>query len=98
MQTIEQWGTQDWLGLESAFYQCVNLKLNADDVPNLSNITSLSSMFSGSENLEDLKDQIGNWDMSNASDISSMFSSCSVFNEDIGNWTFTQLELSLIHI
>ncbi|WP_025740616.1 BspA family leucine-rich repeat surface protein [Aquimarina pacifica] len=92
LQTIEQWGAQEWLGLEAAFYQCINLKLNADDVPNLSSVTSLSSMFSGSENLEDLKDQIGNWNLSNISNISFMFSGCSVFNEDIGDWTFTQLE------
>ncbi len=91
LQTIEQWGTQQWRRLINSFSNCVNLKLNADDVPDLSLIDSTSSMFQGCTNFEDLKDQIGNWDMSNISIISSMFNECTIFNENISDWTFTKL-------
>ncbi|WP_298311463.1 BspA family leucine-rich repeat surface protein [uncultured Aquimarina sp.] len=91
LQTIEQWGTQQWRRLINGFSTCVNLKLNADDVPDLSLIDSTGSMFEGCTNFEDLKDQIGNWDMSNITLISRMFNECSIFNENISDWTFTKL-------
>ncbi len=91
LQTIEQWGTQQWQWLIYGFSNCVNLKLNANDVPDLSLIGSTSSMFQGCTNFEDLKDQIGNWDMSNIISISRMFSGCTIFNEDIRGWTFRKL-------
>ncbi|WP_167571860.1 BspA family leucine-rich repeat surface protein [Aquimarina algiphila] len=91
IQTIEQWGTQKWDTFTSGFNGCVNLKLNADDVPDLSQATQLSSMFEGCTNFEDLKDRIGSWDVSTIERIDSMFTSCSIFNEDISAWTFTNL-------
>ncbi len=91
IQTIEQWGTQQWDTFSSGFNGCVNLKLNADDVPDLSQVTQLSSMFEGCTNFEDLKDTIGSWDVSTIERIDSMFTACSIFNEDISGWAFTNL-------
>ncbi|WP_299246482.1 BspA family leucine-rich repeat surface protein [uncultured Aquimarina sp.] len=91
IQTIEQWGTQQWDTFSSGFNGCVNLKLNADDMPDLSQATQLSSMFEGCTNFEDLKDQIGNWDMTTIERIDSMFTACSIFDEDISGWVFTNL-------
>ncbi|MBQ4821728.1 BspA family leucine-rich repeat surface protein [Aquimarina sp. MMG016] len=92
--TIEQWGTQQWTSMYSAFDKCTNLKLNATDVPDLSQTTNMSSMFRDCTNLEDLQDRIGDWDVSTVTRISSMFRNCAVFNEDINAWTFTQLTSS----
>ena len=91
IQTIEQWGTQQWDTFSSGFNGCVNLKLNADDTPDLSQVTQLSSMFESCTNFEDLKDTIGSWDVSTIERIDSMFTACSIFNEDISGWTFTNL-------
>ncbi|CAL2078467.1 conserved protein of unknown function precursor containing a type A C-terminal secretion signal [Tenacibaculum sp. 190524A02b] len=90
--TIEQWGTQQWTSMGSAFNGCINLKLNADDVPDLSLVTSLRGMFKGCTNLEDLKDKMNNWDVSKITSISQTFAECSLFNENIGDWEFTVLD------
>ncbi|WP_282086763.1 BspA family leucine-rich repeat surface protein [Aquimarina algiphila] len=92
IQTIEQWGNIQWRSFRDSFNGCVNLKLNADDTPDLSQVTDLSSMFESCTNFEDLKDQIGNWDLTTIRDINSMFEECTIFNENIGGWTFTVLE------
>ncbi|SHJ66951.1 BspA family leucine-rich repeat surface protein [Aquimarina spongiae] len=91
IQTIEQWGTQQWDTFSNGFDGCINLKLNAEDTPDLSQATQLSSMFEGCTNFEDLKDRMGSWDVSTIERIDSMFTSCSIFNEDISAWTFTNL-------
>ncbi|WP_271785161.1 BspA family leucine-rich repeat surface protein [Aquimarina algiphila] len=92
IQTIEQWGNIQWRSFRDSFNGCVNLKLNADDTPDLSQVTDLSSMFESCTNFEDLKDQIGNWDLTTIRDINSMFEECTIFNENIRGWTFTVLE------
>ncbi len=92
LQTIEQWGTQKWSHLSTSFAGCTNLKLNAIDSPDLSGIRSLSSMFSGCTNLEDLKDQIGNWDMSTITDTTGIFENCNLFNENVANWDISKVE------
>ncbi|WP_298311467.1 BspA family leucine-rich repeat surface protein [uncultured Aquimarina sp.] len=91
IQTIEQWGNIQWRDFRDSFKDCENLKLNADDTPDLSQVTELSRMFENCTNFEDLKDRMGSWDMSTIQSIESMFAGCSIFNEDIGAWTFTNL-------
>jgi hypothetical protein len=97
LQTIEQWGSQEWRFLSTAFAGCPNAKLNADDIPNLSNVSSLSAMFENCTNFEDLKDQIGNWDISTVTDIGAMFENCSLFDESLANWNISNIN-SMIRI
>ncbi|WP_299607448.1 BspA family leucine-rich repeat surface protein [uncultured Aquimarina sp.] len=92
--TIEQWGTQRWTTMNGAFGGCYNLKLNANDIPDLSQVTTIADMFRDCTNFEDLKDNMNSWDVSNIERISYMFNDCIVFNENIGNWTFTKLKSS----
>ena len=92
IQTIEQWGPNSWTSMEDAFNGCTNLKLNADDVPDLSSVSSTQHMFQGCTNLEDLQDKINDWDMSAVTDTSSMFENCTLFNEVISNWNVANVE------
>ncbi len=94
LQTIEQWGIQKWTTMDEAFDGCVNVKLNADDIPDLSLVTRTTYMFSGCTNFEDLKDKIGTWDMRTITHISHMFKNTDKFNENIGGWTFDNLSRS----
>ncbi len=89
--TVEQWGPQQWTSMQSAFSGCYNLKLNADDTPDLSQVTRMSSMFRDCTNLEDLKDTMNAWDMTTIESIALMFKGCILFDENIGGWTFTSL-------
>ena len=43
--SVEQWGTGKWTSMYSTFYNCTNLAINAEDAPDLSNVTSMYNMF-----------------------------------------------------
>ena len=80
---IEQWGNIIWSSMESAFAGCINLRYNADDDPDLSQVTDMSQMFDGATVFDG---DIGNWDVSQVTDMNSMFLGASAFNGNIGNW------------
>ena len=81
--TIEQWGDISWSVFDRAFASCVNLTYNATDVPDLSAVTNLSSMFS---NATAFNGDIGNWDVSTITTMNSMFQNADAFNQDISGW------------
>lgn len=45
--SIEQWGDIEWSSMSRAFLGCKLLKVNAGDIPNLSNVTNMAYMFNG---------------------------------------------------
>ncbi len=45
LRTIEEWGSQKWTSMNSAFFGCSNLTYMATDVPNLSSVTDMFSIF-----------------------------------------------------
>ena len=81
--TIEQWGNQQWLSMNSSFRNCYNLTYNATDIPDLSLVTDMSYMFfsAGSFN-----GAIGNWDVSTVDNMEGMFRGAANFNQNIGSW------------
>lgn len=80
---IVQWGSNPWTTMEGAFARLpLSMTITATDVPNLSNVTSMSEMFSQTD--------LGNpdlnaWNISNVTDMSNLFSG-SDFNGDITGW------------
>jgi gliding motility-associated-like protein len=83
IMTIEQWGTNPWTSMASAFNGCGNLTGNFTDAPDLSNVTDMSLMFRGCALFNA---DLDNWDVSNVQDMNSMFMLASSFNGEIGNW------------
>ena len=81
--SIEQWGDIKWFSMEFAFDSCFNLVGNSNDRPNLSNVTSLFSMFSDAKKFNQ---DIGDWDVSNIRDMGQMFYGTNAFNQNINNW------------
>ncbi len=81
--SIDQWGTGKWTSMENAFYGCRNMTSSASDAPDLSNVTSMGSMF---QRAAAFNQDIGNWDVSNVTNMESMFESATAFNQDIGSW------------
>ena len=81
--SIEHWGNIVWNSMDSAFEGCANLRYNADDDPDLSQVTDMSQMFDGATVFDG---DIGNWDVSQVTDMHSMFLGASAFNGNIGNW------------
>jgi surface protein len=79
---IKQWGTIVWSSFEKSFRNCTNLLITATDAINLSGVTDMSSMFFGASSANP---NTSNWDVSNVTDMSSMFRSSSA-NPDVSNW------------
>ncbi|MDO5977263.1 BspA family leucine-rich repeat surface protein, partial [Flavivirga jejuensis] len=89
LQTIESWGDIQWKSMEGAFAYCTNLTCNATDVPDLSQVTNMFSMF---REASAFNQDIGNWDVSSVKYMSSMFNGASAFNQDIGSWDVSSVE------
>ena len=81
--SIDQWGNNTWDSMESAFWGCSNLRYNATDTPDLSQVTDMSHMFQGAALFNG---DIGDWDVDNVTDMSNMFAEAAIFNGDIGGW------------
>lgn len=79
--SIDQWGIIEWQTMSQAFADFRNVVVNATDAPDLSRVTDMSGMFSGSG----ISGDFSNWDVSNVTDMSKMFyrSGCDV---DINSW------------
>jgi surface protein len=86
--SVEQWGNNIWQSMERAFYYADNVVFNASDTPDLSQVTSMSEMFRGSESFNS---DIGGWDVSNVTDMGSMFSDAIAFNQDLSNWDMSSV-------
>ncbi len=82
---IEQWGTTAWTSMQNAFRGCTNLQITASDVPNLSGVTDMSSMFESCRNLNS-PSNIGTWNTATVTNMTFMFYDATVFNQDIGAW------------
>lgn len=86
--SIEQWGSNAWTSMSGAFFGCKNLQSNTTDVPDLSMVSDMSSMFRGADIFNA---NIGNWDVSGVTDMSTMFQGAEVFNGNIGNWNVSNV-------
>ena len=73
-----QWGDIVWINMKMMFGEsrqssCVFYNISADDIPDLSRVTSLNSMFYGSKCMNA---PLENWDVSNITDMGDMFYAC----------------------
>ena len=81
--SVDQWGDNQWISMEKAFYGCKNLEVNAADAPNLSMATSMNRMFEGASSLNQ---NINNWDVSTITDMGNLFRKATIFNQDLSGW------------
>lgn len=64
---------------------CSSLKIEAQDVPDFSEVTSLANMFDGCTSLESVPN-INQWNLSAVQDIHSMFEGATSFNQSLEGW------------
>ena len=83
LRSIEQWGSTEWTSMDRAFYGANNMVYHATDVPNLSGVTDMGSMFIS--NIA-FNGDLSYWDVSSVTDMAYMFSSTTVFNGDLSDW------------
>src|SRR5690625_4412658 len=94
--SIEQWGDIKWESMEYAFTYAANLNIHAADAPDLSNVTTMHSMFDGAISLNS---DLNHWNVSNVKNMRRLFRgdyvAGSEFNGDISSWdvsNVTQME------
>jgi len=85
---VFQWGTGKWSSMGFAFRGAINMTVSATDVPDLSTVTNLASMFRFASLANP---DTSNWDVSNVSNMHSMFRSATAANPDTSNWITTNV-------
>ncbi|MDO5974260.1 BspA family leucine-rich repeat surface protein, partial [Flavivirga jejuensis] len=96
---VNAWGDIVWQSMEGAFYGCSNLDVIAEDVPDLSNVTNMASMFHNASLLVG-NEHFNDWDVSNVKNMYSVFNGATSFNADISDWkvgNVTQMEYMFQH-
>ena len=86
--SVEQWGNRTWRSMRQAFFDCRNLTINDTESPDLSQVTSMASMF---RNADNLSGNIGQWDVSGVTTMSQMFNGADNFNLDISSWNVSNV-------
>ncbi|HET8809613.1 MAG TPA: BspA family leucine-rich repeat surface protein [Flavobacteriaceae bacterium] len=84
--SVEQWGDIQWTTMQNAFSNCP-VKINATDAPDLSQVADMSGMFSGCN----FNQSINHWDVSNVTNMSSLFANMEYFNQPLDNWNVSNV-------
>ncbi len=82
---ILQWGDQKWKNLEGAFQNTHLLRLEANDIPDLSECFSIRNLFRNSGMSGSGMALIPQWNIGQFTDLSGLFHGTN-FNEDISHW------------
>lgn len=82
---IKQWGDTQWLTMQAAFANCLNLDVTADDDPDLSQVRDMSYMFSQDSQLRGTP-QFDHWDTSHVTNMAGLFYHAKHFNQPLGDW------------
>ncbi|TVZ14962.1 BspA family leucine-rich repeat surface protein [Maribacter sp. MAR_2009_72] len=88
--TVEQWGNYGWSSMNGAFINCSNLDVVAEDVPNLTWVKSLTTMFQGCTSL------VGNsyfddWNTQNIDEMTAVFAHALQFNQPLDSWNVSNV-------
>lgn len=83
IKSINQWGDIDWQSMYYAFDGCNNLQLEAEDMPDLDDVTFAIATF---RDIKSFNQDISEWDVSNITNMNTMFSGVKSFNQDLSSW------------
>jgi len=86
--SIDQWGEIQWSNMERAFLGCSNLTYGAIDIPNLTNVALLGSMF---RNCDVFNGNISTWDVSSVIGMNRMFNNAIAFNQPLSDWNVSSV-------
>ncbi len=87
---ISQWGDVKWSSFKGAFYGCENLRVAATDMPNIEMVKDMSYAFANSGVTNILN--INEWNVSNVTNMHSMFANAKSFNTNISTWDVSNVK------
>jgi surface protein len=83
---LKNWGNIEFLDMEDAFDSCINMIITATDIPNMSNVTNMNSMFYSCELITSIPN-INSWDVSSVQDMEYLFYGCfNLLEVNLSNW------------
>ena len=88
LRSIDQWGDIRWTSMEGAFRSATEMVYNAHDVPDLSNVTSMRSMFYSAN---DFDGDLSSWNVSSVTDMGHMFDDAYAFNSNLSGWNVSSV-------
>ena len=88
LASIDQWGDARWTSMGSAFRDASNMEYNAADVPDLSRVRDMGSMFRGASSLDG---DLSSWDTSGVRDMSYLFMDATSFDSDLSSWNVSRV-------
>ncbi len=89
---VENWGSVNWTSMLYAFEGCTNLQVTATDIPNLSNVLSLSNMFAACANLSG-PSNINLWNTGTITNMQGVFKGATNFNQNINSWNTSSVTI-----
>ncbi len=81
--SIDQWGDVQWTTMREAFAWATNMAYRATDTPDLSRVTDMSLMFTGTYRFNG---DLSSWDVSGVANTAFMFFDAFSFDQDISSW------------
>ena len=89
---VQNWGNIVWKAFASAFFNCANMNITANDTPDLSAMTTGGEFYYAFRqcNIQN-SPKISDWDVSIITDFRSMFSANSNFNENLNGWDMSSV-------
>ena len=81
--SIDQWGSNQWVSMHSAFQGAEDMIYTATDTPDLSAVTTMRDMFLGAASFDG---NLSDWDVSGVTDMGLMFRGAASFNGDLSDW------------
>ena len=81
--SIEQWGDTQWQSFENAFAGATNLRINALDSPDLTDVENMDYAFNAAFNMNA---DISHWDVRHVESMQGTFQNARSFNQDISSW------------
>lgn len=87
---VAQWGSANWASTYGMFAGCNNLDVSAGDIPDLSRVTSIASMFTECFSLTGPAN-INSWDVSNVIYAFAAFQGAQKFNQSLASWDVSNM-------
>lgn len=81
--SIDEWGTNAWTTMNTAFQGASNLEVPAGDTPDFSSVTDMFAMF---EDAPLANPDTSNWDTSQVVTMARMFNGATSANPNTSNW------------